>query len=282
MFSRGTAPPLPLAGLALLLVLGCAEAPPPATGEELEEKLESAIVEDSYLLRVRLPPTYDPASSYPLVVQLDPTFAGLQQYAITVGLISANGASGRWEEAIVVGVDYDDPSLRQRDYLPPDPAAPDFEGEGADLFYRVLKEEVLPTIEADYSVDPTRRYLLGHSNGGIFAWYAALRHDPADPTDPDPLFAGIVAADNGYPEGLFTYERWHDERAEDLPITLLATRATFNGAVQKITFEALVERLQDRDYPGLTLETRVLETDHGGAVLPSYEEGLELFLGGSR
>lgn len=264
---------------ALLLAPSCAEAPPPATGELVEERFDSAIVDDSYLLRIRLPPDYDPESAYPLVVQLDPTFVGLQQYAITVGLISDYGGQGLWDEAIVVGVDYDDPSLRERDYLPPEPPDPEFLGEGADRFYRVLAEELVPSIEADYAIDPERRYLLGHSNGGVFAWYAALRHDPIEPA---PLFAGIVAADNGYPEALFTYERWHDERAEDLPLTIFATRATFNGAVQKVAFDGMIERLRGRGYPRLTLETNVLETDHGGAVWPSYERGLELFLGGDR
>ena len=108
-------------------------------------------------------------------------------------------------------------------------------------------------------------------------WYATLRHDPD--LGP-PLFAGAVAADNGYAESLFNYERWHSERADDLPMTLYTTRALYNGATQAITFDAMIERLQGRGYPGLTLETAVLDTDHGGALEPSYTRGLELLLTG--
>ena len=266
-----------LVGL-LLLTGGCADEPYPATGELSVEDFDSAVVGDKYKLRVRLPPDYDESRLYPLVVQLDPTFARLQQYDITVGLVSHHAAEGEWPEAIVVGVDYDDPSLRERDYKLPDPPDVDFEGDGADRFHRMLAEELVPHLESTYAVDPARRYLLGHSNGGIFSWYAAFRHDPDEGS---PLFAGVVAADNGYNEGLFTYERWHHERADDLPMKIFASHAAFNGAVQHVTFDAMIERLRGRQYPGLTLETEILETDHTGAVAPSYEHGLALLLGGA-
>ncbi|MCA9720382.1 MAG: hypothetical protein KC468_37315, partial [Myxococcales bacterium] len=149
----------------VLMLSACGDAPLPATGEQQTERFTSAIVDDDYVLRVRLPPGYDAAASegYPLIVQLDPTFAGLEQYAITVGLVSDYAGRGEWPEAIVVGVDYDNPYLRDRDYLPADPPDPAFAGEGADRFYRVLRDELLPTIESRYAVDPSRRYLLGHS-----------------------------------------------------------------------------------------------------------------------
>ncbi len=241
------------------------------------QTFHSNLFDDDYVLRIRLPPDYDPSTqaTYPLVVQLDPTFAGLQQYETTVGLISHHAAAGRWREAIVVGVDYPEPSTRNRDYLPPDPPDPEFSGAGADLFYRVLRDELLPYVELEYRVDPMARNLLGHSNGGIFAWYSTFRHDP----DEGPLFTGVVAADNGYAQSLFTYERWHAERSTSLPVRLYATYAIYTGAVQAITFDAMVERLDARELEGFVLETDALETDHGGAVAPSYERGLQLLLG---
>lgn len=253
---------------------------PATTGNVTTESFSSTIVGDEYLLRIRLPPNYDTSVelSYPLVLQLDPTFAGLQQFDITTGLISAHAGDGSWRDAIVVGVDYpDDPGLRNRDYIPPDEPDPQYAGDGADHFYDMLARELLPKLAADYRIDPGHRYLLGHSNGGVFVWYAALRHDPA--LGP-PLFSGAVAADNGYDEALFTYERWHAQRSSDLPMTIYATRAIYNGAGQKVTFDALLKRLADRKYPSLRLEPDELETDHGGAILPSYAAGLELLLGG--
>jgi hypothetical protein len=272
-------PRTPLLFLPLLLV-ACREVDPlPATGELTTEIFHSEVVGDDYLLRIRLPPDYDPAATpgYPLIIQLDPTFAGLQQYAITVGLVSDAAARQEWPEAIVVGLDYPtDPGLRERDYALPDPPDPTFSSDGADAFHRMLAEELIPRLEAEHAIDSSRRVLLGHSNGGVFAWYAAFRHDEGAP----PLFSAIVAADTGYTEPLFTYERWHAERAADLPVAIFATRATYNGAVQQIGFEAMLERLESRDHPNLALASAVLETDHGGAVWPSYELGLDFILAG--
>jgi pimeloyl-ACP methyl ester carboxylesterase len=267
-------------GLAHALT-GCADEPLAATGELSVETFESDEIGDAYRLRIRVPPGYDESSGddYPLIIQLDPTFAGLQQYDITVGLVSQHAKRGEWPEAIVVGVDYGDPTKRERDYALPDPPDPDFEGDGADRFYAMLERELLPHLEDTYSIEPARRYLLGHSNGGIFAWYAAFRHDPM--IGP-PLFAGLIAADNSYDEALFTYERWHHERADDFPMSIRASRAAFNGAIQKVTFDAMIERVRSRDDASLELDTEVLETDHAGAVWPSYEHGLEFLLGGER
>lgn len=260
------------------LLAACGPEPLPATGTQLTERFDSAIVEDEYLLRIRLPPDYDetPERDYPLIIQLDPTFVNLEQYAVTVGFVSQRAADGDWPEAIVVGVDYPDPFTRFRDYTPDEPPDPDYAGEGADRFYRVLRDEILPHIEAEYRVDASQRILVGHSNGGVFAWYAALRHDPPEP----PLFSAVVSADCGYDEALFTLERWHAERSDALPVRIYASRAFYNGAVQEIAFNAFIERVRERGYAGLELETELLDTDHGGAVYPSYEAGLDHALAG--
>lgn len=264
----------------LLLLAGCASGPPPITGTETVETFRSERVDDDYILRVRLPPGVgaDDVERLPLVVQLDPTFAGLEEYAWTAGLVSAHEEAGDWPAAIVVGVDYDEPYAgRERDYLPPDPLQEDFSGEGADRFYGVLREELLPHLDATLPVDAARRVLVGHSNGAVFAWYAALRHRGGQP----PLFAGYVAADAGISEPLFTLERWHAEAADDLPVRLYASRAFYNGAAQKVTFEGLIDRLEGRGHPSLELTAETLHTDHGGAVAPSFEAGLAFTLGGA-
>jgi hypothetical protein len=256
-----------LIGCALI---GCAEGPLPATGTLTVETFASTIVDDEYLLRVRLPPGYDddPSALYPLIIQLDPTYAGLEEYDITVGLVSQRAAADEWPEAIVVGVDYDDPSLRERDYVLIDPPDPEFGGDGADRFYRVLRDEILPHLEAEYRVDTNQRILVGHSKGAVFAWYASFRHAPPAP----PLFQSVVAADGGLEEVLFTYERWHAERSTELPIRLYASRAVYNGAGQQVVFEAMMQRIEG--YADLELVSETLETDHGGAIVPSFEAGL--------
>lgn len=264
--------------LLLGLLAACTAAQPPAaTGTQTTETLRSELVDDDYILRIRLPPgvAADDTASLPLVVQLDPTFVGLEQYAWTTGLVSERESAGH-EPAVVVGLDYEDPyGGRFRDYTQ-DEALPDFSGEGPDRFHRVLAEEILPHLDATLPVDPARRVLVGHSNGAVFGWYEAFRHDDAAP----PLFSGIVAADGGIPQALFTWERWHAERATDLPIRLYASRALYNGATQAVTFTGLTDRLEGRGFPNLDLTTEVFPTDHGGVLAPSFEAGLDVTLGG--
>ncbi len=263
-----------------LVLLGC--APPqtlPATGRVFTETFAAVGVDDAYLLRIRLPPgvNADDAGTYPLVVQLDPTFVGLAQFDTTVGLVSSHAADGDWPEAVVVGLDYADPYAgRERDYRLPDPLVPTFDGEGADRFFAVLRDELIPHLQATLPVDPARRTIVGHSNGAVFAWYAALRHDPGTP----PLFSGYVAADGGIGQDLFTLERWHSERSTTWPVRLYASYALYNGASQAVTFEGLVERVEARGFADLQLRTESFDTDHGGSVVPSYEHGLDFVLGG--
>lgn len=271
-------PPILCALLALVALTACDAEPPDITGRVSEEPFHSAIVADDYVLRLRLPPGYDaePERRYPLVVQLDPTAFGLQEFATTAGLISQYAETNRWPEAIVLGVDYADPFTRERDYQLPEVLTRDYAGDGADRFFRVLRDEILPHVEGTLRIDPAHRILMGHSKGGGFAWYAALRHAPPEP----PLFSGIVAADCGYEEPLFTYERWHAERSDALPVRLYASRAVYNGAVQQIAFRAMLDRVAP--YRDLQLASEELETDHAGAVFPSFEDGLDHVLGGGQ
>jgi uncharacterized protein len=257
---------------------GCHPEPPDTTGTVTVEPFHSTLVKDDYLLRIRLPPGYDadPMKRYPLVVQLDPTYVGLQEFKITAGLISQHAEEGSLPEAVVVGVDYPDPFTRERDYRPVVPPDPAFGGLGADLFYRVLREEILPHVESKLRTDPALRTLVGHSNGAVFGWYAALRHTPPEP----PLFSGVLAADCGFDEVMFTFERWHAERSASLPLRFYSSRAVYNGAVQDIVFDAMVQRITSRKYEGLQFASEELETDHGGAVYPSFEAGLEHILAG--
>jgi pimeloyl-ACP methyl ester carboxylesterase len=207
-----------------------------------------------------------------VIFQLDPTYAGLQEFDRTVGLVSAHEDDGTWPEAIVVGLDYENPYDRERDYTPTEPLVEDFSNpDGADRFYAALRDDVLPYVDGALPVDPAFRVLQGHSKGGVFSWYAALRHRDGVP----PLFAAHVAADAGIGEVLFTLERWHAEQATDLPLRIYATRAELNGPIQQVAFDGLIGRLEDRAYAGLSLKTAVLETDHAGAVTPSFEQGLD-------
>ena len=50
-----------------------------------------------------------------------------------------------------------------------------FQNGGAQNFQRFLKEEMLPTIEANYPVNRDAFYLYGHSLGGLFLLFSYLK-----------------------------------------------------------------------------------------------------------
>jgi hypothetical protein len=273
----------PRALLALLVgVAGCAE-PPAVTGRIVDEELDSEVVGDTYRILVRLPPGYDDSSAarYPAIFQLDATSFG-PQFEITAGHASELAASGAIPEAIVVGVGYpyddevpNDERGRWRDYV-----TARFDGSegGAASFLRFLAEELIPHVDERYRTDPDRaRALFGHSLGGFFVLYTLLR--TAD--EASPPFGAFVAADPslGHDDNrLLFLEQELAGRTGSLPAALRLTIARYNGAVQQLLFETLSSRL-DRDFPDIGLEAEMIETDHGGAIAPSYREGLRFVLG---
>lgn len=279
-------PPIhqPLAALALAAALtACGDSPPPITGRVLDETFESAIVGDTYRILVRLPPGYDdePSLRYPVVYQLDATSFG-PQFDITAGLASELAAEGEVPEVIVVGVGYPyeagfgEPRGRWRDYRTElDDGSPG----GAPEFLRFLREELLPYVDATYRTDVAAgRTLGGHSLGGFFALYSMLTTG----AEAEPPFARFVAADPSLGEDdaeLFALEA--ELGAGALDARLHFSMARYTGAVQRLYFEALSERLAEH-HPDLAMRAEILETDHGGAIQPAYRDGLRFVLGGGR
>ncbi len=248
------------------LALSCAATPPAITGRVVEEDFVSATVGDTYQLVVRLPPGYDDSSDvYPVLVQLDALQSG-GQFNITAGHASELASEGAIPEIIVVGVGGGD---RFRD----------FTVDGVEAFLRFLREELLPHVDATYRTDAAAgRALFGHSLGGFFSLYTLL----STGAEASPPFTAFVAADPSLTEGdvrLLSLEDELSASTTELPRRLYFPIARYNGAVQRLYFDELSDRL-DANYTGLDLRAEVLETDHGGAVDPSYADGLRFVFGG--
>lgn len=150
-------------------------------------RFESKAVGRPYHVYMRLPEGYDPANpkQYPVVYLLD----GDSLFPMLAPTHLFLTYDEKLPEAVIVGIAYGgfDPSINKRDIDFNPPASDGKPGQdGAPRFLRFLEDELLPTIESRYRIDPSRRVLVGQSRSGYFVLWSALEA-------PD-LFWGRIAS----------------------------------------------------------------------------------------
>lgn len=117
-----------------------------------------------------------PPQGWPVIYLLD----GARYFAIAASLMEAlTGPRSGMAPGVIVAVDYDGPTRRERDYRPAvERIVPESNPEGgyypsgmagdAAGFRRFIRDELKPFIAAGYTVDRRREALFGHSYGGLF------------------------------------------------------------------------------------------------------------------
>ncbi|MEM9555616.1 MAG: alpha/beta hydrolase-fold protein [Acidobacteriota bacterium] len=210
--------------LLLSLTLGCQESTPstelpePAPSLEVTPldhlpalrgdyfELASEEVGRSFHIYVRFPEGYEspevsedePAGDspddtrYPVVYLLD----GDSLFPILAANHLFLAYDDGLPEAVVVGIAYGsfERPINQRghDFSAPADDAEEWQG-GAPAFHAFLENELLPTVEERYRVDPSRRVLFGQSRGGHFVLWSAFEH-------PD-VFWGRIASNPSFTPG---------------------------------------------------------------------------------
>ena len=232
-----------------------------------------------YQVFVSLPASYEaePNRHYPVlyVTDADYAFPIIRQIARRVNL------EGRViEESILLGLSYprghgaaDAP---RRDYTPtpngPRNSAGSVHGGGA-AYQTYLKTQALPFVEQKFRTDPTRRVLLGHSYGGLLGAQIMFT-DPA-------MFSGYVL---GSPS--FWYDKRHMMKMEadyarthrDLPAEVFMYVGAFEGPGPTARhanetdmvgdMRTMGRLLKSRAYPGLNIQSTVLENEDHLTVAP--------------
>jgi len=257
---------------------GCAQptseppGPTPASvtipGSELRQ-LKSSATGRNYDIYIRLPGEYAQSQQkYPVLYLLDGQWDFKLLDSIQGGLVY----DGFVPEMIIVGITYsganpDYTTLRAMDYTPVSDAYLPGSGD-APKFLAFLKEELLPFIETNYRVEPTRRVLMGSSFGGAFTLYAMF----SEPT----LFSGYVAASPSvvYGQGFaFQQEADYASAHKDLPVRLFLSVGELESL--KGPIEEFIQVLNERGYTGLEMETRTIEGErHAGNKPEAYNRGL--------
>ena len=269
--SRRIPPILFIQSLFLLIVACVPQTPTPERMLKSEiRQLKSASTGRDYDIYIRLPDKYVPGNGkkYPVVYVLD----GQWDFQLLDSLYGGLLYDGFIPEMIIVGITYsgqnpDYSALRSMDYTPVQDIL--IRGSGdAPKFLAFLKDELLPDIESNYPVDPSRRVLVGGSFGGTFTLYAMFSQPR--------LFSGYVADSPIVTYGnrfAFQQEAEYASKHKDLPVRLFLGAGELEpnaGAVQEF-----MQILRGRGYASLELETRVVAGESHASNKPeSYNRGL--------
>ncbi|KJZ01539.1 alpha/beta hydrolase [Pseudoalteromonas piscicida] len=172
------------------------------TSDYVDVVLSSEVLNEDRKVFIRLPKGYDKAHSYPLIIRTDGNF----NLARWDEVLSSLAEQGRVEDAILVSIPNQFwTETRNRDLVPPYArqdvaieARPESDNDPAifgraDRFLQFVESELLPYLEANYSINDNR-VLSGFSAGGSFVLYTMVTK-PA-------LFDGYFA---------FSPAAWYDD-----------------------------------------------------------------------
>ncbi|MEC5399037.1 alpha/beta hydrolase [Uliginosibacterium sp. H1] len=135
-----------------------------------------------YRVSLWLPAGTPPPGGFPVVCVLDAN-AMFASFTEAVARMSRRTDATGILPTAVIGIAHDEAdlyvdALRRRDYTN-GPQGGGVAHGGADAFLSFIVDELLPALEAEAPLSPSRRTLFGHSLGGFFALHA-LASRPAD------------------------------------------------------------------------------------------------------
>lgn len=142
----------------------------------------------------------------------------------------------------------------------------------ADKFFQFLKTELIPSVEANYKCDTTKRVLFGHSLGGLFTLYALF--DNAS----NPIFKKYIAASCSIGMGsdnyVFEKESEVATQINDLPVTLFIGSGTYVESSPAMHQE-FYKRIKARGYPNFKVGFGLYPEQHGTDVYPIFLDGIQ-------
>ena len=267
--------------------------------------MESRHTGRTYRVTVSLPLGYarSPGESWPFNATPDQwpvvyVLDGNWYFGMVTDIIRPMAWCGSTSDAIVVGIGYgedNDPieafreSFTRRDFdLTPvrdeqvqesmekahQRAAPNGD---AGNFLKFIKDELIPMVEKDYRADPSRRILVGHSYGGLFATFA-LFEAPG-------LFNSLIVGSPTLAYGnrfMFQREEAFAKEHNQLAASVYLYAGDLEESIHDTTLTdtlRLAAILQGRNYEGLSLVKQVfLDQNHCEVAAPGFQAGLKLAL----
>ena len=141
----------------------------------------SAAVKDSFELYISSPAQLEPGQKYKVLYYCD---ANLKSGKKLRSMLNSGKYKAQTAHTLFVGVGHigDFHVLRRRDFILPNIQNGDTIGKSANYgqiehFYQFLKQELIPKINVSYPVDTEQNAILGHSLGGLFAFYCLFKNE---------------------------------------------------------------------------------------------------------
>jgi uncharacterized protein len=143
-------------------------------------KLYAHAVKDSFEIYITTPTPIDPNKVYDVMYYCD---ANLKSGNKLREMVDDSVYARRVSHTIFVGVGHigNYHVLRRRDYILPFINGADTAGKSENYgqvanFYRFLTTELMPRINGMYKTAPANNTILGHSLGGLFAFYCLFKN----------------------------------------------------------------------------------------------------------
>lgn len=267
--------------------------------------IESNYTGRTYRISIGLPYAYfesqdaiwpfdKPLKKWPVVYLTDGNF----YFGLVTDMVRSMAWCGRPTDAIIVGIGYEEQTdvqktwqdlaaKRERDFTPVRVKQEESETSEwlkrkvetghAHQFLQFMKEELIPAIDGEFNVDSSRRILVGHSLGGLFAAFALL----AEPGLFESYLIGSPAL--GYGEKyVFEQEAKFAQNHSELTAKvylwvgeLEETADNANGisVSDTVRFGAILE---SRTYKGLTLAKQIFANEnHCEVITLGFQAGLK-------
>jgi len=237
-----------------------------------------------YELAITLPSAYQPDKEYKILYYLD----GYWLQDLVRGCYRLKAMSTSMEELILVGIlsvgdEKDWHSQRNMDYTPSvydlskmklkmDAGGMSLDETttgGAESFMQFLKNRIIPIVEKEYKVNADSRGILGHSFGGLLAFYSFVNYND--------LFANYIL--------IAPAIWWNDSEIFQDKASLLSQKeakmfiAMGTGEINmlKIPLGELTEELKSKDNEKLVMTYKQYENATHNSVIPQgIYDGIEL------
>ncbi len=249
-----------LLSIVLVLILGAFIYPQSISSESATKEfslynttakyITSETVADSFFILVSVPDGYySNANNYPVLYVLDGDIA----FGMAASVARYLQIGENIPELIVVGISYGSltksaAKKRRRDYRPT-------ETGGAENFLIFVNEELMPFVDANYRTIPDNSTINGYSLGGLFVLYTLF-------TRPESFDNYIIGSPNlswdDY--SVFDYEESSTEKIGDMPINIFISIGSEESDERYFNpVDSLVTNIQQHDYSGVYLETKVFD-----------------------